>query len=245
MGDTTNDPIVNARRPHPYPSLQRSEDYYVEGALTWLEADQIIRQGTGGAKGLDDFAKAFFGMRNGDWGELTYTFDDVVSALNGIYPYDWANFLTTRLLKPNQPSPTKGIEMAGYQLVWRDTPNPYDKGVMDSGKGLDLTYSLGFNLDKDGKVTSARWDGPAFNAGLVTTSQIVAVNGEAYSADVMKSAVTAAANAKAPIQLLVKRGDIYTTVPVDYHGGLRYPWLVPSGTGEQPLDRLLAPRTGQ
>jgi predicted metalloprotease with PDZ domain len=116
---------------------------------------------------------------------------------------------------------------------------------MDSGKGLDLTYSLGFNLDKDGKVTSARWDGPAFNAGLVTTSQIVAVNGEAYSADVMKSAVTAAAGSKAPIQLLVKRGDIYTTVPVDYHGGLRYPWLVPSGTGEQPLDRLLAPRTGQ
>ncbi|RYE75541.1 MAG: M61 family peptidase, partial [Myxococcales bacterium] len=41
VGDTTNDPIVNARRPHPYPSLQRSEDYYVEGALTWLEADQI------------------------------------------------------------------------------------------------------------------------------------------------------------------------------------------------------------
>ena len=245
VGDTTNDPIVNARRPHPYPSLQRSEDYYVEGALTWLEADQIIREGTGGAKGLDDFATAFFGMRVGDWGELTYTFDDVVTALNGIYPYDWANFLTTRLLKPNQPSPTKGIEMAGYQLVWRDTPNPYDKGVMDSGKGLDLTYSLGFALDKDGKVTSARWDGPAFNAGLVTTSQIVAVNGEAYSADVMKSAVTAAAGSKAPIQLLVKRGDIYTTVPVDYHGGLRYPWLVPSGTGEQPLDRLLAPRTGQ
>ena len=245
VGDTTNDPIVNARRPHPYPSLQRSEDYYVEGALVWLEADQIIRQGTGGAKGLDDFAKAFFGMRDGDWGQLTYDFDEIVRTLNGIYPHDWASFLTTRLLTPNQPAPTKGIEMAGYKLVWRDTPNPYDKGVSDSGKGLDLIYSLGINLDKDGKVTSTRWDGPAFDAGLVTTSQVVAVNGEAYSADVIKSAITAAATSKAPIELLVKRGSTYQTVPIDYHEGLRYPWLVPASAGEQPLDRLLAPRTGK
>ena len=34
------------------------------------------------------------------------------------------------------------------------------------------------------------------------------------------------------------------TVPVDYHGGLRYPWIEPAAAGEQPLDRLLAPRTG-
>jgi predicted metalloprotease with PDZ domain len=245
VGDTTNDPIVNARRPHPYPSLQRSEDYYVEGALVWLEADQIIRQGTGGSKGLDDFAKAFFGMRDGDWGELTYTFDDVVRTLNGVYPYDWAGFLTTRLLTPGQPAPLKGVEMAGYKLEWRAEPNAYDKGIMDARKGLDLTYSLGLSLDKEGTVTSTRWDGPAFNAGVVSTTQIVAVNGEAYSADVIKSAIAAAATAKAPIELLVKRGSAYMTVPIDYRGGLRWPWLVPAGAGEQPLDRLLAPRTGK
>ena len=35
--------------------------------------------GTGGGKrSIDDFARAFFGMRNGDYGELTYTFEDVV-----------------------------------------------------------------------------------------------------------------------------------------------------------------------
>jgi hypothetical protein len=33
-------------------------------------------------------------------------------------------------------------------------------------------------------------------------------------------------------------------VPVDYHGGLRYPWIEPAAPGEQPLDRLLAPRAG-
>ncbi len=244
VGDTTNDPIIADRRPIPYPSLERSEDYYTEGALTWLEADQIIRKGTNGAKGLDDFAQAFFGIRDGDWGEVTYTFDDVVTALNGVYPYDWGSFLTDRLLTPGRPPATRGIEAAGYKLAWRDVPNSYDKGRADASKGIDLTYSLGMALDKDGDVTSALWDGPAFNAGIVNTAQIVAVDGEAYSQDVIKAAITAAVGTRKPIELLVKRGSVYATVPIDYHGGLRYPWLVPAATGEQPLDRLLAPRTG-
>jgi predicted metalloprotease with PDZ domain len=240
--DTTYDPIVNARRPHPYPSLQRSEDYYVEGALTWLEADQIIRQGTRGKKGLDDFAKAFFGKTNGDWGELTYDFDEVVATLNSVYPYDWATFLDTRLRKPDQPAPLKGIEMAGYKLVWKEDPNPYTKGRMSGGKYLDLTYSLGINLDKDGTVVSTLWDGPAFNAGIVNGAKVVAVNGTAYSSDTIGEAITAAKGATTPIALLVKRGDRFDTVTIDYHGGLRYPWLERSGTVEQGLDRLLAPK---
>ena len=226
----------------PYSSLSRSEDYYVEGALTWLEADQIIRRGTDGAKGLDDFAKAFFGMNDGDWGQLTYDFDEVVATLNGVYPYDWADFLTTRLLEPDQPAPLRGIEMAGYKLVWKDEANSYDKGRMGNYKYLNLFYSLGVNLGSDGKVSGTLWDGPAFNAGIVNGNTIVAVNGIEYSSDAIKDAITAAKDGKEPIELLVKRGDTYRTVEIDYHGGLRYPWLEPVGEGEQPLDRLLEPR---
>ena len=36
---------------------QRSEDYYSEGQLIWLDADTLIREKTGGKKSLDDFAK--------------------------------------------------------------------------------------------------------------------------------------------------------------------------------------------
>lgn len=240
--DTTLDPIIDARRPQPYSSLSRNEDYYSEGMLIWLEADQIIRQGTGGAKGLDDFAKAFFGMNDGDWGVLTYTFDDIVATLSTIYPYDWATFLRTRFQTPGQPAPLAGLEKAGYRLVWKEEPNPYEKARSADSGSMNLQYSLGVTLDKEGKVTATLWDSPAFNAGLVNTAQIVAVNGEAYSADGIKKAVTAAKGGKDPIQLLVKRGDRYLTVPIDYHGGLRWPWIEPAGEGEQPLDRLLAPR---
>ena len=43
----------------------------------------------------------------------------------------------------------------------------------------------------------------------------------------IKAAITAAKDGGEPIELLVKRGERYLTVPVDYHGGLRWPWLEP------------------
>jgi predicted metalloprotease with PDZ domain len=241
--DTVNAPQLARRKPLPYTSLTRSEDYYVEGALTWLEADQIIRQGTKGAKGLDDFAKAFFGVRDGDWGELTYDFDEVAKTLNGVYPYDWASFLRTRLYATGQPAPLKGVEMAGYKLVWKDKPNSYDKGVGTDRKNNDLTYSLGITLNKDGEVTATLWDGPAYDAGIVNTVKVVAVNDRAYDAEVLKDAITAAKSSKAPIKLLVKRGERYQTIAIDYHGGLRYPWLESTTPGKpNGLDRLLTAR---
>ncbi|KUO54439.1 MAG: peptidase M61 [Sphingomonadales bacterium BRH_c42] len=240
--DTVNDPIINSRRPLPYSSLSRSEDYYVEGALTWLEADQIIREGTKGRKGLDQFASAFFGKTDGDWGQLTYDFGEIVDTLNSVYPYDWANFLDTRLRQPGQPAPLRGIEMAGYRLAWKDEPNGYNAGRMKGGKFLDLFYSLGINLDPQGKVISALWDGPAFRAGIVNGATIVAVNGEAYTPDLIKEAVTAAKGGTSPIELLVRRGDRFAAVALDYHDGLRYPWLEAAGSGPAGLDRLLEPR---
>lgn len=241
--DTTHDPIINARRPLPYSSLSRSEDYYSEGMLVWLEADQIIREGTRGRRGLDDFAKAFFGMNDGDWGVLTYTFDDIVATLNAVHPYDWATFLETRFQTPGQPAPIAGIEKAGYRLVWKEEPNPYEKGRTSESGSLSLQYSLGVSLDKEGKVTATLWGSPAFDAGIVTGAQIVAVNGEAYSTDAIRQAISEAKDGSDPFELLVKRGDRYLTVPIDYHGGLRWPWLEPAGAGEQALDRLLRART--
>ena len=241
--DTTHDPIVNARRPLPYSSLSRSEDYYSEGMLVWLEADQIIREGTGGARGLDDFAAAFFGVKPGDMGHLTYTFEDIVATLNAVHPYDWTTFLNERFRLPGQPAPLAGIEKAGYRLVWKEEPNPYAQGIEENGSSTSFSYSLGFALDKEGKITGTQWDSPAFDAGLVTGAQVVAVNGEAYSAEVLREAITAAKGGKEPIELLVRRDDHFVTVPIAYHDGLRYPWLEPAGEGEQPLDRLLAPRT--
>jgi predicted metalloprotease with PDZ domain len=91
MQDTTNDPIIAQRRAQPWPSRQRSEDYYREGSMIWLDADTWIRERSGGRKSLDDFAKAFFGVQDGDWNPAPYTFDDVTSTLNGVQSREWAS----------------------------------------------------------------------------------------------------------------------------------------------------------
>ncbi|HWU70352.1 MAG TPA: hypothetical protein VN017_03235 [Pseudoxanthomonas sp.] len=221
--DTTNDPIVVGRAPRAYRNYQMSEEYYSAGQMIWLEADAMIRAGTKGKKSLDDFARAFFGVNDGEWKvQNTYTFEDVVATLNGVYPYDWAKFLRDRL--DGKVGVTGGIEASGWKLVYKDEPNDYAKSFGSRGGG-DFTYSLGLSIGKDGTIGDVRWDGPAFNAGLGTGTTIIAVNGQAYDKDVLEDAVKAAKDGKAPIELMVKEFDRYRTVKIDYHGGLRYPHL--------------------
>ncbi len=241
--DTGNDPVFAGRKAKPIASLARSEDYYTEGALIWLEADQLIRARTGGKKSIDDFAHLFFGMRDGDWGELTFELKDVADTLNQVTPYDWQSFLDTRLNHPAQPAPLAGIEAGGYRLVWKEEPNPYDKARMTDAKALSLTYSIGITIDKDAKVIATQWDSPAFNAGVVPGAKILAVNGIGYDMDGIKAAITAAKTG-APLVLLVQRGDRFESVPVNWRGGLRYPWLERAAPGKAAtgLDLLLAPR---
>lgn len=220
--DTTNDPIIAARAPRSYRNYQMSEDYYSAGQMIWLEADALIRAKSGGRKSLDDFARAFFGINDGQWEvQNTYTFDTVVATLSGVMAYDWATFLRERL--DGKHGITGGIEASGWKLVYKDTPNAYAKA--NGRGGGDYTYSLGLSIGKDGSIGDVRWDSPAFDAGLGTGASVVAVGNQAYDKDVLDDAVKAAKDGKAPIELLVKEFDRYRTVKIDYHGGLRYPHL--------------------
>ncbi|MEO6228150.1 MAG: M61 family peptidase, partial [Thermomonas sp.] len=220
--DTTNDPIIATRAPRAYRNYQMSEDYYTAGQMIWLEADALIRAKTGSKKSLDDFARAFFGVNNGEWEvQNTYTFEDVVATLNGVYPYDWATFLRTRLDGKN--GLTGGIEASGWKLVFTDTPSEFAKG--NTRGGADFVYSLGLSIGKDGSIGDVRWDSPAFNAGIGSGTTVIAVNGQAYDGDVLEDAVKAAKDGTAPIELMLKEFDRYRTVKIDYHGGLRYPHL--------------------
>ncbi len=240
--DTTHDPIIAARKPKPFPSWQRREDYYSEGSLIWMAVDMTLRTETNGTKSLDDFAKAFFGINDGDWGTITYNFDTIVNTLNDIHPYDWAGFLDKRFRQSGQPSPFEGLKLGGYQLVWKEKPSAYEKQIMANRKSLSLSYSVGISLTTNGRITSVLWDSIAFDKGIVGGSEIIAVNGKAYSHSLIQETISNAKADKKPFTLLIKRGELYTSYKIDYYGGLRFPYLEPKSAGEQPLDRLLKPR---
>jgi predicted metalloprotease with PDZ domain len=241
LDDTTYDPVISARRPKGWTTWQRSEDYYNEGLLIWLETDAIIRTRTAGAKGIDDFARVFFGTKEGDWSAKPYDFDEIVRTLNAVTPYDWAGFLNQRLTEKAAGAPLAGLTQGGYRLIYTDTPTAFYKDSEKRSKDLGLTYSLGGSIAK-GKLTSVVWDGPLFDAGLTIGAEIIAVNGTAYSDEIMKDAITAAKGGKDPLRLIVKTGPRVREVPVQWNGGLRYPRLEKIGTADGSLDKLLAPR---
>lgn len=223
--DTTNDPIITPRGGKPYRSWQMSEDYYAGAQMMWLEADVLIRSRTKNRKSLDDFARAFFGIDDGQWKTpSTYTYDDVVATLDGVLPHDWSAFLRDRL--DAKVGLTDALERSGWRLVFRDEPNALAKAnAKDSDGAVDAVYSLGLALAKDGKITDVRWDGPAFDAGVGTGMQVVAVDDVAFSKDALEDAIKAAKGGTAPIRLLVKEFDRFRTIGVQYHDGLRFPHL--------------------
>lgn len=239
--DTTNDPIIAARRSLPWGSWQRSEDYYSEGQLIWLDADTLIRELSGGQRSLDDFAAAFFGVNDGDWGQLTYTFKDVVATLNAVQPHDWDAFLKSRVQAVAANAPLDGFARGGYRLVFRPEPNAYFKATEARSRGANLTYSIGLSVDSNGKITSVNWDGPAFRAGLTTISTVTAVNGEAFSPERLRAGVAATAKGE-PLTLLVRTGEAFRPVTLDYTGGARYPHLERIEGKPAYLDDILSPR---
>lgn len=244
MQDTTNDPIISQRRPQPWGSYQRSEDYYREGSLIWLDADTLIRERTGGKKSLDDFAKAFFGVEDGSWDPAPYTFADVTSTLNGVQANDWSAFLRERLdaVGPGSRGPLDGIERGGYRLVFKEEPSGYMGALYKELGRNDFTYSLGFMMNKSNRITSVLWGGPAFEQGLTSGWEVVAVGGRAATADALKEAVTAAKGSSEPIELILKNGDVFKTVRFDYHDGLRYPHLERIEGTPDRLGDILSPR---
>lgn len=242
LQDTTQDPLIAMRRPIPWPSWQRSEDYYVEGALLWLEIDTLIRERSKERRSLDDFARAFFGMNDGDWGVLTYGFDDIVQTLHGVEPYDWAELLHERLESVGGQAPLMGLKRGGYELVFNETPNILIKDYEEQRKWIDLTYSLGFVLEAKGGVVNVQWDSPAYKAGLTSGAELVAVNGTALDPDKLRDAVARSKRVTSPIELLVQQGDRYRMLRLDYHDGLRYPHLQRIANAPARLDAILSPK---
>jgi predicted metalloprotease with PDZ domain len=245
LQDTTNQPVVSPRRPLSFVSWQRTEEYYAEGELIWLDVDTRIRELTGGRRSLDDFAKGFYGVRDGAVGPVPYTFDDVVAGLNSVAANDWKAFLRARLAGHGPGAPLDGLARGGWKIAFTDTPSAYQKGYEELQKVIDLTHSLGLRVStrEAGSISEVTWDAPAFKAGLTMGGTIVAVNGVAFKGEVLKQAVKSARGGSTPIELIVKYGERYKVVRIPYYDGLRYPQLERLGGSEDRLGVILEPRT--
>ena len=225
-----------------YSELRRGTDFYDEGTLIWLETDVMIRKLSNGAKSLDDFCKIFHGGTSGTPELKPYEFEDVVAALNSVQPYNWTAFLRARLDTASEHAPLGGIEESGWKLAYGPKPTDFQTANESYRKGTNEMYSLGLTLSEDGTVIDVAVGRPAQKAGLSPAVKLIAVNRRTYSATVLREAITASASSTEPVELLIKDGDYYNTIRVDYRGGARYPRLERDPSKPDLLSQIIAPR---
>jgi predicted metalloprotease with PDZ domain len=217
---------------------RRGTDYYDEGDLLWLEVATVIHRETHGQKSIDDFCQAFHGGPNHGAEVKTYTFDELVSTLNAIAPFDWAGFFHTRLNSTSADAPTGGIENGGWKVVLNTEPMKLQGRNGDPGD----VYSIGLKVGTDGTVTDAIVGSPAFEAGVSSGMKVIGVNGRVYSHDLLEDAIKAAKDTSQPVTLLVVVDDYYRTCVINYHGGDKFPHLVRVADKPDYLDELIKPR---
>jgi predicted metalloprotease with PDZ domain len=223
---------------------RRGVDFYDEGALLWLDVDTLIRERTGGQKSLDDFCRAFFGRSDGAPAVKTYTFDDVVRALNGVVEHDWRSHLERRLGVTGSGPPLEGLARAGWKLGYRAEPSDFLQARDDDEKTVDLTSSIGLLLKEDGTVTDVVPDKAADRAHVGPGMKLLAVNARRWSAERLRAAVAATAGG-GKLQLLLENGEFFETATLDYADGAKFPDLQRDEARPDLLEAILRPRAGR
>jgi len=242
-------------RDQAWSNWRRSQDFYAEGELLWLDADTRIRELTNDQKSLTDFQHIFLG-KGGDTGPLIVPYDraEVIRDLNEVVKYDWAGFFHDRVDLINPHVDLDGITRGGYKLVYQDHPTKFDAGRRNSGP--NVWFSLGLRLSSDGTITDVRWGGPADKAKLAPGQKIIAINGHIFSdtsedndtdhpigTNPLHDAIVAAQKSPDPIHFLIQTESWIRSIDVDYHDGERFPTMVRVDNTKDYLDEIITPLT--
>lgn len=242
--DTTIAAQVLYGAPGEWTSLRRSVDFYDEGWLIWLDADTKIRELSEGRRSLDDFCKRFYGAPSSAPMVKTYGFDDVVASLNDVAPFDWRNFLLARLNSTDFHAPLGGIERGGWKLTYETTPSGFLKDLEQVRHGTEMGYSIGLRPDQDGVISDVIEGMAGAKAGIGPGMKILAVNGKAYSPDILRDAVKVTTDPRQRrIELLIDNEGHVAPYQVNYAEGEKYPVLEREGTKSDVLSKIMEPLT--
>jgi predicted metalloprotease with PDZ domain len=160
--------------------LRRSQDYYVERALIWLEADAIIRERAGAAlarrfppcllrpaRYRSDRRHVHARGRRGRSGGRSAVRHAVIES---------------RVYAVNAAAPTRGFDASGWRLIYNALPNA-DKFIppLASPQGVQM-FTIGALVRNDGTIDDVVAGSPAYEAGLGPHMSIVSVNGRSFIA---------------------------------------------------------------
>ena len=146
--------------------------------------------------------------------------------MNDVAPFDWRNFLLTRLNSTDFHAPLGGIERGGWKLAYATTPSGFLKDLEQVRHGTEMGYSIGLRLNEDGSIADVIEGMAGAKAGMGPGMKIVAVNGKAYSPSVLRDIVRATKDAKQRrIDLLIDNEGHVASFQLTYGEGEKYPVL--------------------
>ncbi|MGH9447414.1 MAG: M61 family metallopeptidase, partial [Terriglobia bacterium] len=241
LQDTADAAQILYFAPPEWINWRRGTDFYSAGDLLWLDVNAKIRELTHGKKSLVSFCRAFYGGPNLGPQLKTYTFEDLVSALNEVAPYDWASFFHHWLDRTTPQAPVGGIEAAGWKLVFNGQESGLARAVEEARHSVNAAYSIGLVVRDNGFVADSIVGKPAYNAGIAPGMRVAAVNGQAFNPEVLHQALKASTSSAQPLSLLVENDDYFQTFNLDYHGGEQYPHLEREAGKPDLVDEISKP----
>jgi predicted metalloprotease with PDZ domain len=158
-----------------------------------------------------------------------------------VMPYDWAKFLRARLDSRDAHAPLVVIENSGYRLKYGPTLDALYQ-LRNSANGTpDFWFSAGLRIKANGEIVDVLKDGVADKAGAGPGMKVVAINGRAYSAPVMRAALKDTTDGGPAVEMILENTGYFRVVKLDYHGGERYPSLDRVSGTPALLDQIIAP----
>ncbi|MEM8667318.1 MAG: hypothetical protein AAGG48_07375 [Planctomycetota bacterium] len=221
--------------------LRRSQDYYMEGMLFWLEADARIRKLTNDQRSLDDFCQAFFNASRDNQRPSGFDRDEIVSQLNAIAKFDWDGLIARRVESFQQSFDPAVANSLGYSWKLAMTQPKIPTSTFRHGGGVDLLDSLGMSVTSTGQVRRVLLDSPADQAKLLPTTQIIGIGENTWSGERLREAVRRTIDNE-PVEILIKDGDRLRSVQIHYYDGLRFWNLVRDESQPDRLRQILQPR---
>jgi predicted metalloprotease with PDZ domain len=226
MGDTATGAQLLTGAGAAWSSNRRGADYYDASMFLWLDVDSELRARSKGRLTIDDYVRRFYAGDTGHPQVKPYVEQDIYDTLGSLAPADWRT-LIHRHLDDLKITPLLGaLERSGWKLVYTAEPNAAVATRERRRQATVRRWSIGFNLDKDGKIVDVVSDRAAALAGASPGMTVIAVNGRKFTTKLLDAAIAEAQVTRRPIELLVDNADFFKTLSVEYYDGPRYPHLV-------------------